>query len=161
MPQEVVVVPRGAQPIDGGSHPGLELVRRLCQTLSTKGVDYCHWKSNEALDRSARAESDLDLLVSRLHTQRFEEIIRSLGFKDGRPPSRSSCRASSTHCGLDQASGKVVHLHVHYRLVVGDDMTKNYRLPLEEAYLASARQELLFRVPAPSSSSWSSCCGWS
>ena len=66
MPQEVVVVPRDAQPpIDGGSDPGLELVRRLCQTLSTEGVDYCHWKSNEALDRSARAESDLDLLVSR------------------------------------------------------------------------------------------------
>jgi hypothetical protein len=77
MPQEVVVVPRCAQPIDGGSDPGLELVRRLCQTLSTKGVDYCHWKSNEALDRSARAESDLDLLVSRRHAHRFEEIIRS------------------------------------------------------------------------------------
>ena len=62
MPRECVV-PRHAQPIDGGSDPGLELVRRLCQTLSTEGVDYCHWKSNEALDRSARAESDLDLLV--------------------------------------------------------------------------------------------------
>lgn len=149
MPQEVVVVPRHAQPIDGGSDPGLELVRRLCQTLSTEGVDYCHWKSNEALDRSARAESDLDLLVSRRHAHRFEEIIRSLGFKDGRPPSKKQLPGVFHSYGLDQASGKVVHLHVHYRLVVGDDMTKNYRLPLEEAYLASARQGPLFRVPAP------------
>lgn len=138
-----------ARPAEGEEALGLDLVRRLCQALSTEAVDYCHWKSNEALDRSARAESDLDLLVSRRHAHRFEEIIRGLGFKDGRPPSKKQLPGVFHSYGLDQASGKVVHLHVHYQLVLGDDMTKNYRLPLEEAYLESARQGLLFRVPAP------------
>jgi thymidylate kinase len=138
-----------ARPTEGEEAPGLDLVRRLCQALSTQAVDYCHWKSNEALDRSARAESDLDLLVSRRHAHRFEEIIRGLGFKNGRPPSKKQLPGVFHSYGLDQVSGKVVHLHVHYRLVLGDDMTKNYRLPLEEAYLASARQGSLFRVPAP------------
>lgn len=138
-----------ARPTEGEEAPGLDLVRRLCQALSTEAVDYCHWKSNEALDRSARAESDLDLLVSRRHAHRFEEIIRGLGFKDGRPPSKKQLPGVFHSYGLDQASGKVVHLHVHYQLVLGDDMTKNYRLPLEEAYLASAVQGSLFRVPAP------------
>ena len=63
MPEEVVVVPRCARPIDGGSDPGLELVRRLCQTLSTEGVDYCHWKSNDHLRAALAGETDLDLLV--------------------------------------------------------------------------------------------------
>src|SRR5690606_526959 len=36
-----------------------------------------------------------------------------------------------------------------YQLVLGQDRTKNYRLPLEEPYLASAVQRGLFRVPAP------------
>jgi thymidylate kinase len=149
MPQEVVVVPPHPHPTEDGSDPGLELVRRLCQTLSIEAVDYCHWKSNEALDRSARAESDLDLLVSRRQAHRFEEIIRSLGFKDGRPPSKKQLPGVFHSYGLDQASGKVVHLHVHYRLVVGDDMTKNYHLPIEVPYLASARTMTPFMVPAP------------
>ncbi len=102
MPQEVVVVPPHPHPAEGGSDPGLELVRRLCQTLSTEAVDYCHWKSNEALDRSARAESDLDLLVSRRQAHRFEEIIRSLGFKDGRPPSKQQLPGVFHSYGLDR-----------------------------------------------------------
>jgi len=127
----------------------VELVRRLCDALSAERVDYCHWKSNESLDRSARAESDLDLLVGRRHAQRFEEIIRGLGFKDGRPPSKMQTPGVFHSYGLDEASGKLVHIHAHYQLVVGDDTTKNYRLPIEEAYLASAEQGSPFRVPAP------------
>ena len=49
-----------------GAHPErpeLELVRFLCQALLLNGVSYCHWKSNDALDRSASGENDLDLLV--------------------------------------------------------------------------------------------------
>ena len=147
--QTSAVAGPGLVPPVEGEEVGLDLVRRLCQELSAEAVDYCHWKSNEALDRSARAESDLDLLVSRRHATRFEEIIRGLGFKDGRPPSKQQLPGVFHSYGLDQASGNVVHLHVHYQLVLGDDMTKNYRLPLEEAYLASARQGSLFRVPAP------------
>ena len=30
----------------------------------------------------------------------------------------------------------MVHVQAHYQLVLGDDMTKNFRIPLEDAYLA-------------------------
>jgi thymidylate kinase len=43
----------------------------------------------------------------------------------------------------------LVHVHAHYQLVLGHDMTKNYHLPLERAYLASAMSGALFRVPTP------------
>ena len=152
--------PRGAQPIDGGAHPELELVRRLCETLSAQGVDYCHWKSNEALDRSARAESD-STCSSAACTLSGSRDHPEPGLQDQETADQEAAAGVFHSYGLDQASGKVVHLHVHYRLVVGDDMTKNYRLPLEEAYLASARQGSLFRVPAPEFDSWSSCFGWS
>jgi thymidylate kinase len=147
-PTSPVAFPAGAHEagIDLG-HP-LELVRRLCDALSAERISYCHWKSNEALDRSARADSDLDLLVSRRHAQRFGEIIRGLGFKDGRQPAKKQLPGVFHSYGLDEATGKVVHIHAHYQLVLGDDMTKNYRLPIEEAYLASAEQDRLFRVPA-------------
>jgi thymidylate kinase len=40
-------------------------------------------------------------------------------------------------------------VHLHDRLVLGDDATKNYRLPIEDAYLASVSREGLFPVPSP------------
>ncbi len=124
------------------------LVRSLCDALEERGVSYCHWKSNESIERSERAESDLDLLVDARHAARFEQTLRELGFRRGMP--RTGQPPGLFHAyGLDEESGRLVHIHAHYRMVVGDDMTKNYRLPIEEAYLASARRGRVFRVPAP------------
>ncbi len=55
--------------------PALDLVRRLCRVLDLQGIAYCHWKSNEALDRSASGDNDLDLLVARRGVQRFTEVL--------------------------------------------------------------------------------------
>ena len=41
--------------------------------------------------------------------------------------------------GMDRASGRMFHLHVHYQLVLGERFVKNHRLPLEAEFLASTR----------------------
>lgn len=133
----------------GGDRAALELVSVLCRELDQEHVRYCHWKSNEALDRSATGENDLDLLVSRSHAQRFEGILRRLGFKDAQPPRRKQVPGVYHSYGLDEGTGRLVHIHAHYQLVIGDDMTKNYRLPIEEPYLASSVRASPFRIPAP------------
>lgn len=134
---------------EGADLPALGLVSELCRALDREDVRYCHWKSNEALDRSATGENDLDLLVSRSHARRFEEILRRLGFKDAQPPRRKQVPGVYHSYGLDEETGRLVHIHAHYQLVIGDDMTKNYRLPIEEPYLASAVPAMPFRIPAP------------
>jgi len=127
----------------------LSLVRRLCCALNTEAIAYCHWKSNDALDRSASGENDLDLLVARRDAQRFTELLHRLGFKEARLPPRRERPAVLHYYGLDRESGRLVHVHGQYQLIIGDDTTKNCRLPIEEAYLASAVQGPLFRVPSP------------
>jgi thymidylate kinase len=131
-----------------GCGPTLALVRSLCRRLDEERVDYCHWKSNDALDRSASGENDLDLLIRRAHQPAFAEIVHRLGFKRVRVPGYRDMPGVLDYYGYDDASGKLVHLHAHYQLVVGDDRTKNYRIPLEDALLDSARQGELFRTPA-------------
>jgi thymidylate kinase len=133
----------------GGPPAPLELVATLCRTLEAERVRYCHWKSNEAIDLSETGENDLDLLVSRSDAQRFEEILRRLGFKDVQLPPWKQLPGVFHSYGLDERSGRLVHIHAHYQLVIGDDMTKNYRLPIEEAYLASAARGSVFQIPAP------------
>jgi thymidylate kinase len=135
---------RGASP----AQP-LGLVEELCHTLAARGVDYCHWKSNEAIDRSATADNDLDLLVRREHAVLFTEVVHSLGFKQARQAHTKEFPGVLHFLGVDPRTKKFVDIHAHYQLVVGDDMTKNHRLPIEHAYLASCTQGPVFRVPAP------------
>ncbi|MDP9301473.1 MAG: hypothetical protein M3P43_11370 [Actinomycetota bacterium] len=134
--------------IDALGRP-LELVSTLCRALEEAAVGYCHWKSNESLDRSASGENDLDLLVLRSDARRFEGILRGLGFRDAQLPRWKELPGVYHSYGVDRRSGHFVHIHAHYQLVIGDDMTKNYHLPIEVPYLASARPVTPFMVPAP------------
>jgi thymidylate kinase len=126
----------------------VQLTRALCEALANEEVEYCHWKSNDALDKSLSADNDLDLLIRRDHLGTFGEVLHRLGFKQALAPPYQEMPGVLDYYGLDEASGKLVHLHAHYRLVVGDDRTKNYRIPLEEALIASSIQGEVFRVPS-------------
>jgi thymidylate kinase len=129
--------------------PPLDLVRKLCETLRNEGLLYCHWKSNAMLDDSATGENDLDLLVCRSDVGLFTEILYRFGFKEARVHQSRQIPGVLHYYGYDACSDRFVHVHAHYQLILGDDMTKNYHLPVENPYLHSAVQEELFRVPAP------------
>ena len=51
--------------------------------------------------------------------------------------------------GYDARADKIIHVHAHFQLILGHDMTKNYRLPIEKAYLQSAVQGDIFKIPTP------------
>jgi thymidylate kinase len=126
----------------------LSMVVRLCDELRREGIAYCHWKSTEALDRSASGDNDLDLLVARPHAGRFLSILQDLGFREAVPARWKHLPGVFHLYGLDEPTGRLVHVHAQVQLVIGDDMTKNYRLPIEDAYLATSEQGPLFRVPS-------------
>jgi thymidylate kinase len=137
-----------------GSKPVMELVRTICSTLQEQQINYCHWKSNEAIDRSASGDNDLDLLISREDAARFHAILYQLGIKESFGPEDSEQPGILSYFGYDRPSGRILHVHVHYNLVLGNDFSKNYHLPFERAYLESAKLQALsqgglFRIPAP------------
>ncbi len=131
------------------SVPVLILVKRLCDALAQQKINYCHWKSNAALDRSACGKNDLDLLVDRADAQAFLAILFQLGFKASHSPADFITPGIHNYYGCDPAAQTIVNVHVHFHLILGHDLTKNYHLPVERAYLASSTQEELFRIPAP------------
>jgi thymidylate kinase len=125
----------------------LALVSELCAQLATEGVSWCHFKSNTFLDRSRTGENDLDLLIARPDEHRFSAVMHRLRFKLA--TRRGQLPGVLDYYGRDDETGRTVHVHAHYQLVVGDDLTKSYRLPLESAFLASALPEGEFLVPPP------------
>ncbi|UCC50642.1 MAG: hypothetical protein JSV68_16215 [Anaerolineaceae bacterium] len=132
-----------------GNVPALNLVARLCQALEEEDINYCHWKSNDALGRSASGDNDLDLLIARLDGVRFAEIVHRLGFRESLAPRAKQLPGVISYHGYDHQADKIVHIHAHFQLVIGHDATKNFRLPIEMPYLESATQHGLFKVPAP------------
>jgi thymidylate kinase len=125
----------------------LPLVSQLAGALEESGVRYCHWKSNVAIGRSETGDNDLDLLVHRGDLRRFTELLSGLGFVRAHKPGASVPGIESFY-GFDAEADRLVHVHAHYQLVLGDDRTKNYRLPIESAYLDSAARTGLLALPS-------------
>jgi hypothetical protein len=121
----------------------------LAQALEDAGVQCCHFKSNESIGRSLRGENDLDLLIGAEGAERFLEILARLGFKEAHTPARRRVPGVTQFYGLDEPTGRLVQVHAHRRLVMGDHTTKNLRLDIEAAYLTDAVPGPLFRLPRP------------
>ena len=127
----------------------LDLVYELCNALAVEEINYCHWKSNNSLDRSLSGENDLDLLVSRSDAQRFREILHRLGFKQARTSSELQLPGVLSYYGYEKEADKFVHIHAHFQLILGHDMTKNYHLPIEKPLLESAIYDGPIRIASP------------
>ena len=126
----------------------LNLIVRLCTALSKENVNYCHWKSNAALDRSANGLNDLDLLVDGSQSHLFLEILTKLGFKQSFSALDSIMPGIHNYYAFDKSSQILVNVHAHFQLLLGHDFTKNYHIPIEREYIGSSKQENLFQVPA-------------
>ncbi len=137
-----------AEPPESSVVP-LHVIAALLDDLHARGVRYCHWKSTPSIGVALQGRTDLDLLVDRRHAAAFAVTIRERGFKPFISSQARRYPGVEDHIGHDAASGRLVHLHVYYQLVLGQEHVKNHRLPLEEAFLDGARMEHGIMVPPP------------
>src|SRR5579871_3427282 len=101
-----------------------------------KNISYCYWKSHRRVASVMAGNGDVDLLVSCSDQHRAKTILLANGFKAFPSiPSRGHPSIIS-FLGHDETTGQLVHIHLHHRLILGERLLKNYRLPWEEAMLA-------------------------
>jgi hypothetical protein len=108
---------------------------RLFDVLNEAGVRYCHFKSNANIAAGLEGLTDLDLLCDGRQVELIEEILARHGFK--RFPAHPSRRYPGVEdfFGINEHTGRLLHLHLLYRLIVGERFFKNYRLPWEREFL--------------------------
>ena len=148
--QSVVDVMKMTEAMNRAEGDGpLTLLVALFQALNEQAIRYCHWKSNLALDRSMRGLTDLDLLVDRSHGLRFREVLVQHDFKSVQSPRRKQYPAMEDYLGFDRESGRLIHLHVHYQLILGEQYVKNYHLPLEQVFLDTEHSSGGVKLPLP------------
>lgn len=113
----------------------LKIVRSLINELNQKNILYCHWKSNQHIKDVFTGKDDIDLLVDRGSIPRLNIILNDLGFKRFSLPDKRRYIGIEDYLGYDKEQGKLVHLHLHYQLTVGEKFLKGYHLPFESFIL--------------------------
>jgi hypothetical protein len=131
--------------------PILQLFIHVLGDFHRHNVSYCYWKSSRRVQAALTGESDLDLLIAREDRHRAEHLLLGRGLKLFPSVAGRDHPAVSSFLGYDEPSGLIAHMHLHFQLVTGERLLKNYRLPWEDAVLARAvfHHELPVRILDP------------
>ena len=129
----------------------LGVVTDLFTRLHAGGIVYCHWKSNEHLDASMSGATDFDLLIDRNDAQAVTAIFSELHIKRFEVAPFHRYPGVEDYLCVDPETAKLIHLHVHYQLTVGEKLLNGHRLPWEEIVLSTreldARHEIYVADP--------------
>ena len=96
------------------------LVIELGEALERHDVLYCcQWKGSWKKRRWMSGQGDIDLLVERGTEPHFTAVLEELGFRRATPPWEAQVAGLESRFGLDRATGRLIHVHVHYQLLTG------------------------------------------
>ena len=126
-----------------------ELLGHLALALEQEGIRYCQWKGHWSVHRWSRGYGDVDLLVDHAAQIGFRNIMVQLGFKLAHPAGERQIPGVEHYFGFDPMVRRLLHIHVHYRLLLGEYWNLVYRLPLEDQILKQSVRGIPFRVPSP------------
>lgn len=127
----------------------LDICKSLFKCLNSSNIRYCHWKSNIRLSKSLNGETDLDLLIENKDKEKFERVLQQFTIKRIKSPSEKQYYGLEDYLGFDNNTGKLIHLHIHYMLVLGQKYTKNYYIPIEILLFENLIIKNTVRIPCP------------
>jgi len=115
----------------------LPIVNALLGSFRKHNISYCHWKSNEHLLAAIQGDTDLDLLFDLSQKDQVVKTLENSGFVKFKARWFLRYPHIEDYLGIDPETGKLVHIHVHYQLIVGKKRIKGYRLPWEKEILSA------------------------
>ena len=116
----------------------LPIIESLLTNFLQQKISYSYWKGARRLYSVLMAERDLDLLVAAHDLHRAEAILLARGFKLFPSIANRDHPSLLSFLGYDESSGRLIHVHLHIRLVVGQQLLKEYHLPWEDVLLTRA-----------------------
>lgn len=113
----------------------LEIINQLLSDLKIHKITYCHWKSNEHLDAALKGDTDLDMLFDINQKSSVIEILKNNGFHLFNAVWYHRYNGIDDFIGFDKDAGKIIHVHTHFNLNIGETGIKSYHLPWEKMIL--------------------------
>lgn len=106
----------------------LQSIKTLLDSLDTRKIVYCHWKSNEHLQAALNGDTDLDVLFLPEQRSLIDATLNEIGLKRFRATPLMQYNAIEDYIGFDRNEGKIWHLHTHYRMTLGEKHLKGYTI---------------------------------
>lgn len=103
--------------------------KSLFERWNELNINYCHWKSNEHLLEGLCGDTDLDILVDTVQKEMAEDALISCGYRKYHPQYGSRYPGVNEWIGVDYDTGRLIHVHQHYRIITGHKGMKEYDLP--------------------------------
>lgn len=115
----------------------LDVCKQLFHQWNDQEIKYCHWKSNEHLMEGLDGETDMDVFVAPADKEKAEAILLQCRYIE--------CLTQKSHrypnvcewIGFDPATGRLVHVHLHYQIITGTSYCKEYVFPVDELMIES------------------------
>jgi len=120
----------------------LEINKKLFQFLEKEKIKYCHWKSNEHLEAGLDGKTDLDILIDYNKEGKVKKILSRFGFKLYKAFDFLEYPGLEHYIGIDKE--KLVHLHLHWKLRLGEKHLKGYYLPWEDIIFENRRKNKIY-----------------
>ena len=92
----------------------------------TSNLNWCHWKSNVRLEQSLSGETDLDILVDSEQIEIFKIKLKKCKFFELKSLPWNNYSGVTNWIGHDANTGKLIHIHLHERLLTGLKSVKDY-----------------------------------
>ena len=115
----------------------LNVVNSLFEQWNSNKILYCHWKSNEHLYEGLIGETDLDILVDYSMKEKAEESLTMSGYHKFLPQYGSRYDLVDDWIACDSETGRLIHIHLHYKMITGHKGLKEYDLPWTELALST------------------------
>lgn len=119
---------------------------RLFKEFGSSNIKYAHWKSNQHLYEGLIGETDIDLLVEADKAVKVEKILYDYNFKRFISNNDINYVGIQDWLGYDESNNKLVHLHLHYKLLTGIKGLKEQWLPWEKYILDNSQKDDYFSV---------------
>ncbi len=125
------------------------LIPRLVQRYDEEGIPFCHWKGAAELGRALRGERDLDLLVSPDDYPRAVQVLLRAGWRQVAPLVGRDDPGTSHFLGHDPSVDRLLHVHLHDRVLTGENLINSHVVPFGPAILEDAVWHLGVRTASP------------
>ena len=109
--------------------------RGLFEAWNNNSVSYCHWKGNDHLMEGLDGKTDMDVLLALSDKEKGCSFLKEIGFIQFQSQYGSRYPNIEDWIGLDEESGRLLHLHLHYALMTGHSGLMEYELPWTEEAL--------------------------
>ena len=116
-------------------YKAVPIVVKMLEALKVFEINYCHFKSNEHLGPAISGDTDLDMLFANAEYEKVKNLLLELGFQKCNTAWYVSYPYVEDYIAID--GGKVIHVHAHFRLILGESKVKSYIIPWEKEILSN------------------------